>query len=711
MPVEPFVFEKNGTLTGYDVDICRGMAASLGIEPVFVKIKGSFDDVIRAVAAGDVDIGMCELSKTAKRSQTVYYSRTYFVEQNNIIVNRLTLAREGIQIGTLNEAGLQGLEAQFSRPEFKVATLAHSSFIPLVEKLFPNAQKIPYPSWDEAVLSVQSGEADMAVLSGSSYEVMVQKKPGLFYKIATLDLTISDPLAIAVSPGHPDLVRWINDYLETNVLDQEVSIQQLIATYLGEDQSASHQEVGMLPSSDGREKKKNRILLIVALHLLIGVIFWGTVIRKRGRQHWLLSPWAVFAAMLLGGITGSNFPNLAEFFSRPATLYMGFWRLCILPIMVTIIITSVHQLLTDKDNALLVRRLLFWSPILLVAASLIGVACGALGQPGANFPATSQKILVTEMGAGLSAASNHGLFNQLMDIAANIVPDNILKPVVNNQNLGVLFVAVLFGIALSKSSRNGTEPMIHLLELILDVFTKMINASLYLLPFALYALCLDFMARTGMELLSSILKLIVWMSLAFIPFLVPIFFVLVMRLRMPVKTIFQHFAPVYMVSFSANSSVLSMPLALESLERCHQIDKNKAMVAYPFVLLVCHYGYAVFFAITPVFIAQVFGIDLTLSQYLVMALLAVLCAIASIGSVGVSAILLFSLICGPFGLPLEPTILVGLAIMSVLGPFMAGNQAFFSCGLTAWLAAKPVENGIQEDHAVIEPEGSMKSPI
>lgn len=271
------------------------------------------------------------------------------------------------------------------------------------------------------------------------------------------------------------------------------------------------------------------------LHLLIGVIFWGAVIRKKGSGHWLLSPWAVIAAMLLGGITGSNFPGLAEFFSRPAAVYMGFWRLCVLPIMVTIIITSVHRLLTDKDNSILVRRLLFWSPIVLIAVALIGVAGGALGQPGANFPEASQKILVAKMATGLNVVGFQGLFTQLMDIVANIVPDNILGPVVHNQNLGVLFVAVLFGIALAKSNRSGTETMVHVLDTILDVFTKMIYASLYLLPFALCALCLDFMAKTGMELLFSILKLIVWLSLASIPAVVLAFLVLVLRLRMQSK--------------------------------------------------------------------------------------------------------------------------------------------------------------------------------
>jgi len=146
-----------------------------------------------------------------------------------------------------------------------------------------------------------------------------------------------------------------------------------------------------------------------------------------------------------------------------------------------------------------------------------------------------------------------------------------------------------------------------------------------------------------------------------------------------------------------------MPLALEALGKCPQIDKDRAMIAYPFVLLVCHYGWTVFYAITPVFIAQAFGIDLTIGQYLGIAILAVLCTFASIGSVGYSCILLFAIICGPLGLPLEPTILVGIATISVFDPFLSANQAFFSCGMTAWLAAKPLKSGMHDDSADMEP--------
>jgi proton glutamate symport protein len=693
MPVPPFVFEKNGILSGYDVDICRNMAASLGVRPIFIKVKGSFDEVIQAISAGEVDIGMCELSKTAKRSKTVYYSHTYFVAQNNIIVNRLTMARAGIQLGVLNNTGFEGLKAQFSKPEFKIATLSHSSFIPLVDTLFPAAHKIPFTSWEEVLSSVSSGEADVGVLSASSYAIMVNSRAELFYKIANLELTASDPLAIAVCPKNPDLLGWINDYLETNVLNQEVNMQQLIKTYLVEDKSTPLQEDTTTEPNGKLKNRTNQILLIFALHLLIVFILWGAVIRKKGTRHWLLSPWAVLAGMLLGGITGANFPNIAEFFSRPAAIYMGFWRMCILPIMVTIVITSVHQLLTNKNNSILVKKLLFWSPIILIVSALIGVAFGVLGQPGANFPEGSQKVLVTQMETGLNVAGSQGLFNQLMDIVANIVPDNIFRPVVNSQNLGVLFVAVLFGIALAHSKKKGTDTMVYVLDTILDVFTKMINASLYLLPFALYALCLDFMAQTGMELLVSILKLITWISLAFIPGIVLPMLILSLKLKIPIKTIFEKFGAVYLISFSARSSIISMPLALEALGECPQVDKERAMIAYPFVLLVCHYGYAVFFAIIPVFIAQVFGIDLTLFQYLSIAVLAVLVTLASMGSIGLSHILLFSIICRPLGLPLEPTILVGMAVFSIIDPLASGNQTFFSCGTTAWLAAKPVKNG------------------
>jgi len=109
------------------------------------------------------------------------------------------------------------------------------------------------------------------------------------------------------------------------------------------------------------------------------------------------------------------------------------------------------------------------------------------------------------------------------------------------------------------------------------------------------------------------------------------------------------------------------------------------MAAFPLSLLICHCGYAVFFSLTPVFIGQVFQVDFSLGQYCFIVLGALLSAVAAIGTIGMSYVLLLSIVCGPLGLPLEPAVLVGMALVAIIDPLISAVQALFGCGMTTVL--------------------------
>ena len=89
----PFVIIEGGKLSGADVDMARDIASNIGVKAVFVKIAGGYDKLIQVVAENKADIGVCELSKTIKRSQAVFFSRPYMVSGFTLLVNRLSAAR------------------------------------------------------------------------------------------------------------------------------------------------------------------------------------------------------------------------------------------------------------------------------------------------------------------------------------------------------------------------------------------------------------------------------------------------------------------------------------------------------------------------------------------------------------------------------------------------------------------------------------------
>lgn len=700
----PFVFREDGVLMGADIDMALDIARRLGVKAEFIPIDGTYNDIIDAVAAGQVDIGLSELSKTLERSKRVYFTQPYIISEYYFVTNRLSLAHAKLKDP---DARLKPsvLTQFFDRPNRAISTMRGSAFVGMVEEMFPAADHVTTRTWRDSTNLVFEGKADAAILPSSAFLTEVNADPGLHYKVERYRLDIYYPVAIAVRPGLPDLLRWLNDYLDVTAGSRESSMSELVKLYMQDDQEADwwmlapdfRRDSSMPADVAGESRISDETSsgpnwpMVAGVNIAALILIWFTAIRRKRSDHWLLSPWTVLAAMATGGVTGMLAPGLAVFASPPAGVYMNFWKLCVLPIMIATIITSVFRLLSDGNNSVLVRRLIQVVPLALILITTIGVLAGLIGQPGTNFSAEAQTVLVRDMGTNISSEVNpaeQGVFDQFMNMANNIVPDNVLRPIVENKSLAVLFIALFFSIMLARNPKEGRYMVVDGLDTVLDAFTRMVRASLYLLPFALYALALDFTARMGLGLLSAVLQLAICMTAAMIPPAVFTILALRMRLNLSFKRIVSDFGPMFLVAFSARSSVIAMPIGLEALGKFRNINHDQAMAAFPLSLLICHSTYAVFFSIIPIFIGQVFGVEFTLFQMAGIVLGAVLCTVAAIGTIGMSYVLLLSIVCTPLGLPLEPAVMVGMAVVAVLDPLMSAIQALFGCGLTALMVEK-----------------------
>ncbi len=682
----PFVFERGGELCGADVDMARDFAEQLGLRPEFIRIPGSYNELVEAVAADKVDMGISELTKTVRRAQRVLFSRSYMTTGFTLLINRVVAAKALRSQGASKTDEVDFVKF-LNAPGYTIDTVRGSAMVEMMQEFFSEATVRTTTSWLESAEDVYNGKVDAALLTDSSYLSIFHAMPSLGYKVEAQPLPIKDALAIAVQPKLPDLLRLLNDYVDVTADKRKTTLAELVNRYFGESAARppDREPAPAATPAGAKPLSSPSWLLLGGIHALAAFLLWLLAIRRSQGLRWLLSPWAVIGGMVLGGVTGVLHPGLARFFSQPAGIYMDFWRLCVLPIMIATVVTSIYRLLVDGGNSRLVRRLLVAIPVTLMLFAVLGVMVGVAGKPGADFPEEAQSLLVKDMSAYVNAMEEQSVFEQVMQMGRNIVPDNALKPIVENKSLAVLFVALSFGIMLARCDAGGRKSVVKALDTILEAFTGMIRISLYLLPLALYALALDFTAQTGLELLGAILKLALCMGLGLLP---PLFFSIAslrFRLRIPIATIMRDFGPMFLVAFSARSSVIAMPLGLEALKKHPVINRDQAMAAFPLALLLCHAGETVFFSLTPVFIGQVFQVHFTLGQYAFIVLGAVLSTTASAGTIGMSFVLLLSIVCGPLGLPLEPAVMVGMALIAIIDPLNSAVQAMFGCGMASVL--------------------------
>lgn len=311
------------------------------------------------------------------------------------------------------------------------------------------------------------------------------------------------------------------------------------------------------------------------------------------------------------------------------------------------------------------RRLLILTVVPLVFASLaVGVArlgdLGKLGRVGiktfAYFIATTAFAVViglvlvylVQPGKHISAETRQGLEAQYqkatddklakkvefgIDTFVKIVPDNPLKAGVDMDMLAVIFVSLLVGIGLTRIDPDRSKLVLQFLDAIGDLTTFIINLAMKFAPFGVFALIFATSARFGFDLLRTLglYVLVVLVGLAIQMFVVYPILVRTMGRMSPVF-FFRGVWNVIVTAFSTSSSNATLPTTIRAAEDELKIPPPLAGFVLPLGATMNMNGTALFEGVTVVFLAQVFGIELTFVQQIVVI---VLCVMTAVGAAGV----------------------------------------------------------------------------
>lgn len=134
----PFYFVKNGTLSGFDVELASNIAASLGVPVRFNREAKSVNELVDIVARGQADLALGKLSRTTSRVQRVRFSRAYVMFHHALAINRVAFAAT---------AGGRPLEEVIRDFHGSIAVLGKSAFVEFAHQNFPNAKVVEMPDW------------------------------------------------------------------------------------------------------------------------------------------------------------------------------------------------------------------------------------------------------------------------------------------------------------------------------------------------------------------------------------------------------------------------------------------------------------------------------------------------------------------------------------------------------------------------------------
>ena len=245
----------------------------------------------------------------------------------------------------------------------------------------------------------------------------------------------------------------------------------------------------------------------------------------------------------------------------------------------------------------------------------------------------------------------------LADVILGIVPENLLRSFVDADVLPIIFFALFFGIALSLSGPRG-KPVLSWVEGVFAAVMKMTDLIMWTAPIGVAALLGKVVAELGPDALVGLIwyMVTVLLGLAIHGAVVLPLLLLVLARHNPL-TYARQVSKALVTSFSTASSSATLPISMEAVEKNAHVSNRIASFVLPLGATINMDGTALYEAVAALFIAQVYGVDITFGEQVVIFLTATLAAIGAAG-VPSAGLVTMLLVLRAVGLPAEGIALI-----------------------------------------------------
>jgi polar amino acid transport system substrate-binding protein len=203
---QPFFLYKGRRLIGTDIAMAMKIAEELGVKLELNRSSGDFNSVCLQVARGQADVAISKLSITLERAQYVRFTKPYVVLGVGMVVNRLLEAKAGSKISLWDLC---------NRPGTRIGVWKGTSSETYARELFPRAEIRSYNTFDELFQAVAGKELFAALDEDFSLRLKLHDEPewALWLRFVPVPEK-KDPIAIAVAPDSPNLLAFLNLFLE-----------------------------------------------------------------------------------------------------------------------------------------------------------------------------------------------------------------------------------------------------------------------------------------------------------------------------------------------------------------------------------------------------------------------------------------------------------------------------------------------------------------
>jgi len=372
--------------------------------------------------------------------------------------------------------------------------------------------------------------------------------------------------------------------------------------------------------------------------------------------------WKILIGMALGVVSGIIFSLIeggdtfiGNYIKPFGTIFINLLKLIAVPLILASLIKGISDLKDISKLSQMGGRTIVTYLITTLTAVTIGLILVNVIQPGKSISTDTRLELVEayssdtkEKQVAAAKKQESGPLQALVDV----VPSNIFLSASNNQNmLQVIFFALFFGIGMILLPEKKVKPVKFFFDSFNDIILKLIDLIMLAAPYGVFALLAALVVEApSLELFQALALYAITLLLGLA--LMIVVYIIIVRVFTNKKASFfmKGIAPAQLLAFSTSSSAATLPVTMECVEKNLGVDKEVASFVLPIGATINMDGTSVYQGVAAVFIAQAFGLDLSLSAQLGIVLTATL---ASIGTAAVpsAGIVMLVIVLAQAGIP------------------------------------------------------------
>ena len=362
---------------------------------------------------------------------------------------------------------------------------------------------------------------------------------------------------------------------------------------------------------------------------------------------------------VLFGVSFSFIPSgdlfIANYIKPFGTIFINLLKLIAVPLILASLIKGISDLKDISKLSKMGGRTIFTYLITTLTAVTIGLILVNVIKPGKSISVDTRNELVeayaTDTQAKQKAAAKQQELGPLQALV-DMVPSNIFLAASNNRNmLQVIFFALFFGIGMILLNEKKVAPVKNFFDSFNSIILKLIDLIMLSAPYGVFALLAALVVEApSLELFKALALYAITLLLGLAAMI--LIYVLIVQLLTKRKISFfvRGIAPAQLLAFSTSSSAATLPVTMECVEENLGVDKEVASFVLPIGATINMDGTSVYQGVAAVFIAQAFGLDLSLSAQLGIVFTATL---ASIGTAAVpsAGIVMLVIVLAQAGIP------------------------------------------------------------